>query len=245
MTTPHIKAPAGAFAETILLPGDPLRAQFIAETFFERAEEVTDVRNMLGFTGYYKGQRLSVMGVGMGIPSACIYYRELIVEYGVRNLFRVGSCGAIAPELSLGDIVVGLGAGTDSSVNRLQFGGYDFAAICDYGLLEKLMQAAREHRSAVRVGSLFSSDFFYHPDDGLLELLQKKNVLAIEMEAAGLYGVCAGHGAKGLALCTVSDHLHTGATMSTQDRQTSFSQMIEMALDACVSTASAGTAGSR
>ncbi|MCY4471225.1 MAG: purine-nucleoside phosphorylase [Kistimonas sp.] len=236
MTTPHIDAPEGAFAETVLVPGDPLRAQFIADTFLERSEQVTGVRNMLGFTGYYQDKRLSVMGVGMGIPSACIYYRELVVEYGVRNLVRVGSCGAVARDLSLGDIVVGMGACTDSGVNRLHFRGYDFAAICDYGLLANLTNVARKQGVAMRVGNLFSSDLFYHPDTELLSLLEQRGILGIEMEAAGLYGVCAEHGVKGLALCTVSDHLHTEERMSPADRELSFEKMVRVALGACVSS---------
>ncbi|MGE9267838.1 MAG: DeoD-type purine-nucleoside phosphorylase, partial [Verrucomicrobiales bacterium] len=156
MSTPHIGAGEGAFAETVLLPGDPLRAKFIAENFLEQVEEVNGVRNMLGFTGRYKGTPVSVMGSGMGIPSISIYAKELITEYGVRNLVRVGSCGAVSEAVKVRDVLIGMGGCTDSGVNRARFGGYDFAAIADYELVAAHVEAARELGVPVRVGNLFS-----------------------------------------------------------------------------------------
>ncbi len=234
MATPHINAVAGAFAETVLLPGDPLRAKHIAETFLEGAEEVTNVRSMLGFTGMYKGKRISVMGSGMGIPSASIYYKELITEYGVKNLIRVGSCGAISADVKVRDVVIGMGACTDSKVNRMRFKDHDFSAICDFNLLEKSVAAARAQGVSVKVGNLFSADLFYNPDSSMFDVMEKYNILGVEMEAAGLYGVCAEFGANGLAICTVSDHIRTGEELDAEARQLSFNEMVEIALGAVV-----------
>ncbi len=229
--TPHINAKAGAFAETCLMPGDPLRAKHIADTFLEGAEQVTDVRNMLGFTGTYKGERVSVMGSGMGIPSASIYYKELITEYGVKNLIRVGSAGAISKDVEVRDIVIGMGACTDSKVNRIRFKDQDFAAIADYVMLENAVNAARKMNLPVKVGNLFSADLFYNPDPTMFDVMEKYGILGVEMEAAGLYGVCAEFGAKGLAICTVSDHIRTGVALPPEDRQSTFNEMVEVALN--------------
>lgn len=231
MTTPHINAADGAFAETILMPGDPLRAKYIAENFFENAKEVTNVRNMLGYTGTCKGMRISVMGSGMGIPSASIYCKELITEYGARCIIRVGSCGAVSTDIKLCDIVIAQGACTNSNVNRIRFRGYDFAAIADFDLLEKAVNSARTHRLPVRVGNLFSADLFYTPEPEVFEVMARHGVLAVDMEAAGLYGVAAEFGAKALTICTVSDIIPTGEQLSSDERQNSFDEMIEIALD--------------
>ncbi len=228
--TPHINAKPRAFADVCLMPGDPLRAKHIAETFLEGAEQVTDVRNMLGFTGTYQGVRVSVMGSGMGIPSASIYYKELITEYGVKSLIRVGSCGAISKDVQVRDIVIGMGACTDSKVNRMRFKDHDFAAIADYGLLENAVNSARTMSLPVKVGNLFSADLFYNPDPSMFDTMEKYGVLGVEMEAAGLYGVCAEFGAQGLAICTVSDHIRTGEALPPEDRQSTFNEMVEVAL---------------
>lgn len=231
MSTPHINAADGAFAETILMPGDPLRAKYIAETFFDHAEEVTNVRNMLGYTGTYKGMRISSMGSGMGIPSASIYYKELITEYGAQNLIRVGSCGAVNTDIKLRDIIIAQGACTDSNINRTRFKGCDFSAIADFGLLEKTVAAARARDLPVRVGNVFSADLFYTPEPTMFDVMAKYGVLGVEMETAGLYGVAAEFGAKALAICTVSDIIPTGENISSDDRQHSFNEMIEIALN--------------
>ena len=229
--TPHINAKPGAFADVCLMPGDPLRAKYIAETFLEGAELVNEVRNMLGYTGEYKGRRVSVMGSGMGIPSSSIYYKELITEYGVNKLIRVGSCGAISQDVKLRDIVIGMGACTDSKVNRMRFKNHDFAAIADYGLLENAVNSARNKNLSVKVGNLYSCDLFYSPEQDIFDVMEKHGILGVEMEAAGLYGVCAEYGAKGLAICTTSDHIRRGEALSPEDRQSSFNEMIEIALD--------------
>jgi len=232
MPTPHISAEPGDFADTALLPGDPLRAKYIAENYLTDAKLVTSVRNILGYTGTYKGKGVSVMGTGMGVPSASIYATELIQEYGVKKLIRIGSCGAMQHSLKLRDVVVAMGASTDSNVNRARYGGYDFAAIADYGLLRAAVDAAEEHGMSVHVGNIYTSDLFYHPhNEARLEFNEKMGVLAVEMEAAGLYGLAAEFGARALAIMTVSDHVLTHEATSAEERQTSFGQMVEIALE--------------
>ncbi|MGD1979532.1 MAG: purine-nucleoside phosphorylase [Akkermansiaceae bacterium] len=238
MPTPHLEAASGAFAETVLLPGDPLRAKFIAETFLENVEQVNGVRNMLGFTGEYEGCRISVMGSGMGIPSISIYARELIADYGVKNLIRVGSCGAVSTEVKVRDVLIGMGGCTDSGVNRARFGGYDFAAIADFELLEAHVAAARELEIPVKIGNLFSADLFYTPQPEMFDLMEKMGVLGVEMEAAGLFGVCAEMGARGMAICTVSDHIRTGESTTSEEREKSFTAMMKVALEAAKKVAS-------
>ncbi|GLS92547.1 purine nucleoside phosphorylase DeoD-type 2 [Psychromonas marina] len=234
MATPHINAENGAFAETVLMPGDPLRAKYIAENFLDDAVEVTNVRNMLGFTGTYKGKRLSVMGSGMGIPSCSIYATELFREYGVQNIIRVGSCGAVSRDIKIRDVIIGMGASTDSKANRIRFAGHDFAAIASYDLLAKTVNAAKQHNIDVHVGNIFSADTFYTPEPEVFDTLEKYNILGVEMEAAGLYGVAAEEGKNAMCILTVSDHIRTGEKVSSDDRQTSFNEMLVIALDAAI-----------
>jgi purine-nucleoside phosphorylase len=235
MSTPHINAKPGAFAKTLLMPGDPLRAQYIAETFLEDAQRVADVRNMFGYTGTYKGKAISVMGSGMGVPSMSIYAKELITDYGVKNIIRVGTCGGVAADVKLRDVIIAMGASTDSGVNRLRLRGYDFAALADFGLMEKAVAAARAADIPVRVGNVFTSDLFYSPDSELMPALEKMNILAVDMEAAGLYGVAAEFGANALTVMTVSDHIIRGEATSAQERQTTFNDMIRLTLEATLS----------
>ncbi|MCB5225613.1 purine-nucleoside phosphorylase [Alishewanella sp. 16-MA] len=230
MATPHINAPAGAFAETVLMPGDPLRAKHIAETFLEDAVCVNTVRNMFGYTGTYKGKKVSVLGSGMGVPSMSIYATELVKFYDVKNIIRIGSCGALPLSVKVRDVVIGMGASTDSMVNRNRVGGLDFAAMASFGLLEKAVAAARAKSIDVKVGNVFTSDLFYNPSETLFDTLEKYGVLAVEMEAAGLYGVAAEYGINALAIFTVSDHIRTGEALSAELRQTSFNEMVEVAL---------------
>lgn len=232
MPTPHISAEKGAFAEAVLLPGDPLRAQYIAENFLEGAVQVNAVRNMLGFTGTYKGVAVSVMGTGMGIPSASIYATELINEYDVKRLVRVGSCGAISTKVNIRDIVIAIGACTDSVVNRARYGGWDFAATADFELARAAVDAAEAAGKTVHVGNVHSADLFYNPSSHVWDTLENMNVMAVEMEAAGLYGVAAEHGARALTIATVSDHIRTGEATTSEERQSTFGDMISIALDA-------------
>jgi len=232
VATPHISADKGAFAEAILLPGDPLRAKHIAENFLDGAELVTSVRNMLGYTGTYRGNRVSVMGTGMGIPSASIYATELITEYDVKRLVRVGSCGAVSTNVAVRDVVVATGACTDSMVNRTRYAGWDFSAIADFGLARASVDVAEESGYDVRVGNVHSADLFYNPTPDAFDVMEAMGVLAVEMEAAGLYGVAAEKGARALAICTVSDHIRTGEATTSGERQSTFDDMVKIALDA-------------
>jgi len=234
MATKHMNAAPGDFAETVLMPGDPLRAQYIAENWFEKPRRVTDVRNMWGFTGTYKGAPISVMSHGMGIPSVSIYVTELIRFYGVKRVMRVGSCGTSHPDVKLRDIIIATGASTDSNVNRMRFGGYDFAAIASFDLVEKAVAAAREQGVRYHVGNIFSADLFYTPDPGMFKTLAKYNVYGVEMEAAGMYPIAAEHGVEALAICTVSDDIQSGAALTSDERATTFDEMINVALATAV-----------
>lgn len=215
------------------MPGDPLRAAYIAEHFFDEARQVTSVRNMLGFTGMYNGTPISVQGSGMGVPSLQIYATELAKDYAVKRIIRVGSCGAIQDQVNLHDVVVAMAAGTDSMVNRTRFKGRDFPAAADWDLLQSVVAVAEERSIPFHVGTVFTSDFFYEPDQGdTFELLERYGILAVEMEAAGLYGVAAEYGIAALTVATVSDQIKRNEIMSTEDRQTSFDEMITMVLEA-------------
>lgn len=214
------------------MPGDPLRARYIAENFFDDPRLVTSVRAMEGYTGTWKGQPISVQGSGMGVPSIQIYATELYNEFGVESIIRIGSCGALQENINLGDVIVAVGAGTDSGVNRMRFNNWDLPAVADFGLLRSVVEAAEAAGQTPHVGTIFTSDFFYDPVEGKFDLLEKYGVLAVEMEAAGLYGLAAELGKKALTVCTVSDQIKRNEAMSTEDRQTSFNDMITMVLDA-------------
>jgi purine-nucleoside phosphorylase len=230
MTTPHIHAAVGAFAETVLMPGDPLRAKHIADTFLTDVECINTVRNMYGFTGKYQGKPVSVMGSGMGVPSMSIYATELVKFYGVKNIIRIGSCGGLPLSVKVREVVVAMGASTDSAVNRNRLQGMDFAALASFDLLERAVIAARAKNIGVKVGNVFTSDLFYNPSETLFDTLEKYGILGVEMEAAGLYGVAAEYGVNALAIMTVSDHIRTGESLSPDERQTSFNEMVEIAL---------------
>jgi len=234
MATAHINAAAGDFADTVLMPGDPLRAQYIAESFLDDARRVTDVRNMWGYTGHYKGRPISVMAHGMGIPSASIYTHELITHYGVRRVMRVGSCGTSHPDVELRDLVIAMGASTDSSVNRMRFGGYDLAALASFDLVEKAVAAARAAGVRHHVGNIFSADLFYTPDPDMFETMATYNVYGIEMEAAGIFPIAAENNAEALAICTVSDDIPNNKHLSSEERATTFDEMIGVALETAV-----------
>lgn len=234
MPTPHINAQPGDFAQTVLMPGDPLRAQTIAETFLSDARRVCDVRNMFGYTGSYKGHRVSVMAHGMGIPSASIYTTELVKDYGVKNIIRIGSCGAIRHDIQLRDVIIAMGASTDSKVNRMRLLDHDFAAIADYELLRTAVDKAGALGKAVRVGNVFSADLFYGVQPDIMDVLERMNILAVEMELAGIYGVAAQYGARALGVLTVSDHIRTGAQTSSEERQKTFNDMVEIALETAI-----------
>ena len=231
MPAKHIDAQPGDFAATVLMPGDPLRAQYIADTYFKNARRVNEVRNMWGFTGEYRGRPLSVMAHGMGIPSASIYCQELITEFAVKRIVRVGSCGTVHPSVKLRDLVIAMGASTDSGVNRMRFRGYDLAAIASFRLLRNAVKIAEERKLQFHVGNVFSTDLFYTPEPGMFDVMSKYGILGIEMEAAGIYTLATELGAEALAICTVSDDIRAGAALTLAERQSSFDDMIRLALD--------------
>src|SRR5262245_48898681 len=231
----HIGAKPGEIAPRVLLPGDPLRAKWIAETFLEDAECYSTVRNMLGFTGTYEGVEVSVQGSGMGMPSASIYAHELINDYGARTLVRVGSCGALAGSLKLRDVVAASGASTDSNMNQARFDGLiDYAPVADFGLLRTAVDVAARRGIEMRVGPILAADAFYTDRPDLYDRLADYGVLAVEMESAALYTIAARFGARALTILTVSDHIKTGERTTAQEREQTFAQMVEVALEAIV-----------
>jgi len=229
--TAHINGQMGDFAETIIMPGDPLRAKYIAETFLNDAVEITNIRNMLGYTGFYKGQRISVMGHGMGIPSMVLYAHELINDFGVKRIIRVGSLGATQQDVKLHDVILAQAAGTDSPTNAKRSSGYQMATSATFDLLHKAYSSAVEKQISVKVGNIFSGDMYYDPDEDMIPALERFGVLGIDMEVAGLYGLAHQQGIESLAILTVSDHCLTGEETSAEERQLSFNQMIELALE--------------
>jgi len=226
----HISAAPGDIAPFVLLPGDPLRARHVAETYFDAPVCVNETRGMSGFTGTFGGKAVSIQGSGMGVPSIAIYATELVREYGVRTLIRVGTCGAFQPDMSIGDVILAQAACTDSNVNQLRFGGRDFAPCADFGLLQQAWQAARDRDMNVRVGPVLTSDTFYQDDEDPWGIWQRHGVLAIEMESTALYTIAAAHGARALSILTVSDLIATGEQASSEQRQTAFMNMVELAL---------------
>ena len=226
----HIGAKKGEIAPAILLPGDPRRAAFIAETLMEDAVCFNEVRGMLGFTGRYEGKPVSVMGTGMGVPSHSIYVHELIAEYDVKTLIRVGTCGALQPDLAIGDVVLAMAASTDSHINRLRFGGMDYAPTASFPLLLAAYEAARARGSTVRVGNILTSDTFYHDDPESWKHWAAFGVLVVEMETAGLYTLAAKFGVDALSILTVSDSLVTEEATSSDERERGFARMAELAL---------------
>jgi purine-nucleoside phosphorylase len=231
----HIGAEKGQIAESILLPGDPLRAKFIASNFLKNVECYNEIRGMYGFTGTYKGKKVSVQGTGMGIPSISIYVNELIQDYGVKNLIRVGTCGGLLKEVKVRDIVIAMAASTDSGMNNITFQGKSFAPAASFKLLNKAYQIGLEKGFTPKVGSIFSSDTFYSDNPEDWKLWAKFGCLAVEMETAALYTLASKFRKDALAIMTVSDHFVTGELTTAEERQTTFTDMIEVALETAVS----------
>jgi purine-nucleoside phosphorylase len=230
----HIAAEKGQIAPRVLFPGDPLRAKWIAETYLSDVTCYTEVRNMLGFTGTYKGEQISVQGSGMGQASASIYANELFAEYDVQTLIRVGTCGALTEKVKIRDVIVAMSASTDSQMNRLRFHGIDYAPTADYQLLRAAVDGAEAAGLTVHVGQVFSGDLFYNDRPDLVSRTAEYGVLGIEMEAAALYTLAAKFDRRALGIMTVSDHLVTKEVTSAEDRQSTFSEMITIALDAAI-----------
>jgi purine-nucleoside phosphorylase len=230
----HIGAAPGEIAPIVLFPGDPLRAKWIAETFLEDATRYSEVRGMLGFTGTWKGQRVSVQGSGMGQPSMAIYANELFDSYDVQTVVRVGSCGGLTERVGMRDIIIASGACTDSGINRVRFHGLDYAPVADFGLMRAAVEASETMAldATVHVGLVFSSDQFYSTRPELSEPFVQHGALAVEMETSGLYTLAAYRQRRALSICTVSDHLVTGEETTAQEREQTFGDMIEIALRA-------------
>ncbi|MDN5316571.1 MAG: purine-nucleoside phosphorylase [Thermoanaerobacterium sp.] len=227
----HIGAKEGEIANTVLLPGDPLRAKYIAENFLSDVKCYNEVRGMYGYTGNYKGKRVSVQGTGMGIPSISIYVNELIESYNVKNLIRIGTCGSMQPDVNIRDVIFAMSSSTDSAINKIRFNGMDYAPTASFKLLKKAYDAATSMGINVKVGNVLSSDTFYNDDKDSWKLWAKFGVLAVEMETAGLYTLAAKYGVDALTILTVSDSLVTGHATSAEERQKTFNDMIEIALN--------------
>jgi purine-nucleoside phosphorylase len=228
----HIGAQPGEIAERVLLPGDPMRAKWIAETFLDDPKCYTEVRGMLGFTGSWHGVRVSVQGSGMGMPSASIYTHELINDYGVTSVIRIGSCGALAEDLNLGDVIAAIGSATDSNMNRTRFDGLvDYAPVADFDLLRTAVDVAAARQIGMRVGPILAADAFYTDRPDLYDALAAYGVLAVEMESAAIYTIAARYRAKALTILTVSDHIKRGEAMPSDQREKGFTAMVEIGLD--------------
>jgi purine-nucleoside phosphorylase len=235
----HIGGKPGEIAERVLLPGDPMRAKWIAETFLTDAVCYSQVRGMLGFTGTYQGVRVSVQGSGMGMPSASIYTHELINEYGVQSVIRIGSCGALAMDLNLGDVIAAIGSATDSNMNRARFDGLiDYAPVADFSLLRTAVETAERQGVAMRVGPILAADAFYTDRPDLYDSLADYGVLAVEMESAAIYTIAARYRARALTILTVSDHIRTGDKMDSAQREKGFGDMVRIGLETAIADAS-------
>ena len=230
MSTAHIEAEPGEIADTVLLPGDPLRARFVAQELLDAPAQVTARRNMLGYTGHWKGQRVSVMGGGMGIPSTAIVVTELVRVYGVRRIVRIGTCGGIG-DVVVGDVLLAQSGSTDSRFNRMQFGGHDLAACADFQLLRRAVDTAKAAAMAVRIADVFSTDCFYDGDPNVLDHLRRHHILGIEMETAGLYGLAMRERFQALSILAVSDHLENDTHMPPELREQGLARIARLALD--------------
>ena len=231
----HISANQGEIADTVLLPGDPLRAKFIAETFLENPKLYNEVRNMFGYTGLYKGKKVSVQGTGMGIPSISIYVNELFRDYGVKRAIRVGTAGALQENVKLRDLIIAVSACTDSGANNIRFGGRNYAPTASWNLLKTSWDIAEAKGFKPKAGPVISSDMFYTEDPDEWKLWAKFGCLAVEMESAELYTLAAKYNREALCLLTISDHLVTRELTNSQERQTTFTKMMEVALETAVS----------
>lgn len=232
MTTPHIEARPGDFAELVLMPGDPLRARSLAESALEDVRQVNAVRNMFAFTGRWRGRPVSIMGSGMGMPSISIYAHELFAEFGVQRIVRVGTCGGLREDMALGDLVVATAASTDSAMNRQRLGGWDYAPAGDFAMLRALEDRARSGGATVHAGEVFSTDYFYHPDPAFVERVSAQGILALDMETAALYALARSHGRRAATILTVSDVIPKALHFSPEERQAAFGAVADLVLGA-------------
>ncbi|WP_343188590.1 purine-nucleoside phosphorylase [Buchnera aphidicola (Neophyllaphis varicolor)] len=231
MITPHINANKTDFSDIVILTGDPIRTKYIAFNWLKNVVEISNVRSMLGFTGMYKDIKVSIMSHGMGIPSSAIYIKELLTFYNVKKIIRLGTCGSIIKGINLKDIIIGMGACTDSSFNRLRFNNYDYAAIADFDMLNKFFETSKKLNYKVYIGNLFSTDFFYTIDPILFKLIKNYNILGIDMETAGIYSIASELNVQAISVCTVSDIINTSKSLNYIDRESKLNKMINLALE--------------
>ncbi|WP_343190278.1 purine-nucleoside phosphorylase [Buchnera aphidicola (Mollitrichosiphum nigrofasciatum)] len=234
MTTLHINAKLKDFSKRVLIAGDPLRVKYIAEKYFKNSVQITNVRSMLGYTGMYKNKKISIMSHGIGIPSCMLYVQELIKYFNVKKIIRIGTCGVIDNDINLHDILISIGACTNSKINRLRFKNYDLSAIANFNLLYKAKKISKKMGLKVRFGNFFTSDFFYEPNRKVFNLMQKFNILAIEMETVALYSLALELKIKALSICTVTDHIYKNKKVSVNDRILLCNDMIELALETII-----------
>jgi purine-nucleoside phosphorylase len=231
VSTVHINSKINDFSDIVLMPGDPVRAKYISEKYLNNCVQINNTRLMLAYTGYFKNKKISVMSHGIGIPSASLYVRELILEYHVKKIIRIGTCGAVRDDIHLRDIVISMGASTDSKVNRIRFNNHDFAAIADFNMLYNTVQVAKKMNIKVCVGNFFTTDSFYNDDKEILHILKKYNIIGVDMETSGIYAVASELKTQALSICTVSDHILKKERLSSKDRESSFDDMIKLALE--------------
>ncbi|WAI11720.1 MAG: purine-nucleoside phosphorylase [Buchnera aphidicola (Macrosiphum albifrons)] len=231
MSTPHINSKKNDFSDVVLMPGDPVRAKYIAEKYLNNYIQVNNTRLMLAYTGFYKNRKISIMSHGIGIPSASLYTRELIVEFNVKKILRIGTCGAVRDDIKLRDIVISMGASTDSKVNRIGFNNHDFSAIADFDMIYNIVSVAKKMKTKISIGNFFTTDSFYNDDDEMIKILKKYNIIGVDMETAGIYGVASKLKVQALSICTVSDHIVKKESLSSTERESSFNDMIELALE--------------
>lgn len=234
MGTLHINAEFEDIAENAIIAGDPLRVKYIAENFLKKIKKINKIRNMFGFTGIYKNKKISIISHGIGIPSCSIYVKELIVNFGVKKIIRTGSCCSLNSNIKLMDIIVGMGACTDSKTNRIKFNDNDFSAIADYKLMQNTIDTANKKKIKIFIGNLFTTDLFYTEQKNFYKILKKFGILGIEMEASAIYSIAAEHNIQALTICTVSDHIKNKKKINPKKRQNSFKNMIEIALDSII-----------
>lgn len=227
-----MNANKGDFSDCVLMPGDPLRAKYIADNYLDNSIEVTNVRSMLGYTGEYKGYRISVMSHGIGIPSCLIYLQELISEYNVKKIIRIGTCGTVIENINVNDVIICLGASTDSKFNRLRFQDNDFASVADFYLTCNLFDSAKNMNIKVNVGNFFTTDLFYATDNRILNVIKKYNILGIDMETAGIYSLASEFGVQAASICTVSDHIIKKEKINFKERESNLDNMIKISLEA-------------
>ena len=234
MVTPHINAAKEDFSDCVLMPGDPLRAKYIAKNYLNNAREITNVRSMLGYTGEYKKHRVSIMSHGIGIPSCLIYLRELIFEYNVKKVIRIGTCGTVIENVNINDIIVCLGSSTDSKVNRIRFHDNDFSSVADFYLICDLVNSAKKMGIKISIGNFFTTDLFYTDNDQLLNTLKRYNIRGIDMETAGIYSLASEFGIQAVSVCTVSDHILQKKKTNYIDRESNLNDMIKISLEALI-----------